>query len=246
MSFPIHLVIPMSGQGTRYRKAGYEMPKPLIPVNGVPMVVRLLRKFPAHWPSHFVIAENHENTGLREVLLRERPHASLHAIEPHTEGPSKAIARALEEIDDDAAVFVSYCDYGFVWDSEEFENFVRESDCDACLVSYRGFHPHYLGKTQYAYSRLEGERVVEVREKGSFTPQREQEFASCGGYYFRTAKILRSALREQLSRDLKVNGEFYTSLTVEALIRSTPNADVRVFEIPGFFQWGTPEDLREL
>jgi NDP-sugar pyrophosphorylase family protein len=130
-----------------------------------------------------------------------------------------------------------------VWDPAHFEEFVRATDCDACLVSYRGFHAHYLSPVPYAYSRMDGERVVEVKEKGWFGPNRELEYASCGAYYFRTATLLAEALEAQEKLGLVLNGESYTSLTVQALLQSKKDAHVRVFEIPYFFQWGTPEDL---
>lgn len=234
----------MSGQGTRYRQAGFTEPKPAIPVNGRPMIARLLDVMPREWPAHFVMATNHLETGLPELLRALRPGARIASVTPNTLGPLAAIRRGLEEIPPSDPVLVSYCDYGMRWDPVAFEQFVRSSECDACVVSYRGFHAHYLTPTPYAYSRLEGERVRQVREKGSFTADRENEYASCGAYYFRTAAILRAALEEQERRELKVNGEFYTSLTVEALLQANPDADVRVFEIEGFFQWGTPADLR--
>lgn len=242
---PIHLLMPMSGQGTRFRAKGYTMPKPLIPVSGTPMVERLLASFPESWPARFVIAQNHVGTGLEELLRSLRPGGTISRIAPHTLGPGHALLSALDSVPDEAPVLVSYCDYGMVWDPAHFERFVRDSDCDACVVSYRGFHPHYLKPQMYAYSRLEGERVVEVREKGCFTSDRENEFASCGAYYFKSARLLRSTLEHQAASGLAMNGELYTSLTVETLLRSDPDADVRVFEIPYFFQWGTPEDLSD-
>ena len=243
-SKPIHLLIPMSGQGRRYRAAGYTEPKPLIPVNGVPMIERLLSNFPAHWPTTFVLAENHRETQLEATLKRNRPQAQIIYIPEHSKGPSYAALAGLEKIPTDAPVFLSYCDYAMVWDNAQFERFVRDSNCDACLVSYRGFHAHYLGATNYAFSRQDGERVVEIREKGNFTSNRENEFASCGAYYFGSAEILREAIEVQSKAGMQLGGEFYTSLTVEALLKSKPDAHVRVFEIPYFFQWGTPEDLR--
>ncbi len=240
----IHLLIPMSGQGTRYREAGYTEPKPLIPVNGRPMISRLLRSFPESWPTHFVMADNHQETKLPSVVQQLRPKSKLHFIPKHTLGPSFAVLKALEQIPDSEAVLVSYCDYGMIWDSSHFEDFVETTQCDACVISYRGFHAHYLSPVKYAYCRLEGERVVEVKEKGWFTDNRENEFCSAGAYYFKSAKLLREAILFQQQNELSLSGEFYTSLTVEAVLRSNPQAQVRVFEIPYFFQWGTPDDLR--
>ena len=240
----LHLLVPMSGQGTRYRKAGYTQPKPLIPVNGVPMIERLLSTFPTHWTPHFVMADNHEETELPALLTRLRPNSTISFIPQHTKGPGEACLAGLKHIPDDAPVLVSYCDYGMVWDPAAFERFVADTECDSCVVSYKGFHAHYLSDVMYAYSRMEGERVVEVKEKGCFTDDREAEYASCGAYYFRSARLLKDALKWQVDANLQINGEYYTSLTVEALLKMEPSSHVRIFEIPGFFQWGTPSDLQ--
>jgi NDP-sugar pyrophosphorylase family protein len=234
----------MSGQGTRYRSAGYKVPKPLIPVSGTPMIERLLGNFPTAWTTCFVLAENHRETALPPLLRRLRPSAKLHFIPVHNKGPGHAVSAGLDSIPENEPVLVSYCDYGMVWDAAAFERFVTTSECDACVVCYRGFHAHYLSDTLYAYCKMAGERVVEIREKGYFTDHREHEFASAGAYYFRSAKLLRQALQAQEQQALLTAGESYTSLTVQALLAMDAGAHVRVFEIPGFFQWGTPQDLQ--
>jgi NDP-sugar pyrophosphorylase family protein len=241
----MHLLIPMSGQGTRYQQMGYNLPKPLIPVNGKPMIERLLEVMPKQWHTHFVVAENHADSGLIATLRDLRPDANIVIIGRHGKGPGHACLAALGDIPPEDPVLVSYCDYGMVWDPVQFERFVEHSECDSCLVSYRGFHAHYINPQTYAYARLVNSRVVEVKEKGSFTDDREQEHASSGAYYFKTARQLKAALDYQIKKDISLNGEYYTSLTVQALLDMEPSSDVRVFEVPAFFQWGTPADLRD-
>lgn len=240
----VQLVIPMSGQGRRFLAAGYTMPKPMVPVAGVPMIERVLACFPYSWPATFILASNHISSGLPELLQRLRPGCRLVFVEPHSRGPGYALEAALPFLDSASPVFVSYCDYGMAFDSAQFEKFVRDSGCDACIVTYRGFHAHYLSPNTYAYARLQGERVVEVREKGSFTNNREDEHASAGGYFFASAELLRRSLEAQKELNLFLGGEAYISLTVQALLATRPDAHVRVFEVPIFFQWGTPEDVR--
>ncbi len=238
----MQLVIPMSGQGRRFQAAGYEVPKPMIPVNGVPIIERLLRRLPERWTPWFVLAENHRDSGLPELLLRLRPNARLRYVAPHSEGPARAVEVVLPELDPAEPLFVSYCDYDHGWDPAAFEDFVRDSAADVVLVTYRGFHAHYTGPQLYAYCRLEGDAVVEVREKGFFTDDREQEHASTGGHYFRTPALLAEGLAAQRELGLVLGGERYLSLTVEALLR-TGSPAVRVFEVPVFFQFGLPADL---
>ena len=177
MNKTIQLLIPMSGQGQRFQDAGYTEPKPLIQISGRPMIERLLADFPTEWPTTFVLAENHASSGLPELLKRLRPSATLLYVPPHKLGPGHAVDAALASgaLDEEAPVFVSYCDYGVVWDARAFERYVRDTDCDACLTCYRGFHAHYLTPQMYAYCRMAGERVVEIREKACFTDDRESE-----------------------------------------------------------------------
>jgi CTP:phosphocholine cytidylyltransferase-like protein len=39
-------LIPMAGEGQRFKDAGFTNPKPLIEVNGLPMIVRALKCLP--------------------------------------------------------------------------------------------------------------------------------------------------------------------------------------------------------
>ena len=249
-SVPIHLMVIMAGHGSRFQRAGYTDPKPLIKVSGVPMIERLLSNYPAHWPTTFLLAEAHRSTSLPSLLTRLRPEASISYLGVETlassslRGPALSALKGLEGITSDCRLLVSYCDFSMVWDSSQFEEFVASTNCDACLISYRGFHAHYLSPLMYAYSRLVGDQVVEIREKGCFTKDREDEYASAGAYYFRSAKELHHALKYQERSGLKLNGEDYLSLTVQHLMTQRPDASVRVFEVGFFRQWGTPTDLQ--
>ena len=66
----INIVIPMAGAGSRFAKAGYKDPKPLIPVHGVPMVklvVDNLKVANAHFI--FIVQREHYNAyGLGEKI----------------------------------------------------------------------------------------------------------------------------------------------------------------------------------
>ena len=53
------IVIPMSGFGERFRRAGYTLPKPLIPVDGKPMIAHVLDLFPGSEDVIFICNEDH-------------------------------------------------------------------------------------------------------------------------------------------------------------------------------------------
>ncbi len=240
------IVIPMSGFGERFRRAGYTIPKPLISVDGKPIVGHVLDLFPNETDVHCICNREHlaqPDWDMRGALERLRPGVKIHAIAPHKLGPVNAAAQILEHLDPARPVAVSYCDFGGRWDWPAFKAFMAESTCDGAVISYTGFHPHMLSCTRYAYSKLDASgRVTDIQEKAPYTDTPMQEWASCGIYCFASGALLAEAVRATLDReDLKLNGEYYMSLAYRPLLER--GADIRVFPLEQFCQWGTPEDL---
>ena len=237
----MQVIIPMSGRGNRFIEAGYTTIKPLIEVDGLPIIDHVINLFPHNVTFTFICAEDHlEGTPLRKILA---PKGKIVGIAPHKKGPVWAVLQGIKEIDKDEPTIVSYCDFSGVWNYNAFVKFVNETQCDGCIPSYRGFHPHSLGPNFYAYLRTTGDRVLEIKEKGAFTNDRMNEFASAGIYYFKSGKLLEKYFSKAVEEKLELNGEFYASLPYNLLIKD--KLDVRVFEMDQFLQWGTPEDLKE-
>lgn len=248
------ILIPMSGFGKRFLRAGYIAPKPLIPVDGRPIISYVLDLFDVSKDRSkacsqdviFICNRIHLETSefqMRETLESLCPTAKIVSIEPHTLGPIHAVLQAADLISDSEAVLVNYCDFTCYWNYEHFLDFLEKTDCDACIPSYRGFHPHMLGSTNYAFIKDDGGRLLDIKEKEPFTDNRMQEFASTGTFYFRSGKILKNYLRRVVEENLNVNGEFYLSLAFRLMAADGLNC--QVYEVQHFMQWGTPEDLAE-
>jgi len=239
----MQVVFVMAGAGWRFRRAGFEVPKPMIQIRGRPMLLRLLDRFPKDWRFVFLCGEEHRASGLPDAVRREIPSAEFAFVEPHRKGPAYTVRQARGAFEDDSPTLLNYCDFDFEWSAEEFEGFARDTACDGAVLCYRGFHPHHFGTNVYAYCRVEDGRILEVREKRSFTEDRRQEFASTGTYYFRTGALAKEACARALERVPSVGGEHYISETYNPLL--SDGLDIRVFEVPRFAQWGTPDDLAD-
>ena len=238
------IFIPMAGFGDRYIRAGFTAPKPLIEVDSMPMIEHIVRSFNSADRMVFGVNRVHaETTELVAVLKRLRPDAQVVVVEPHKDGPIQTVLGCAEAIPDDEDVVLNYCDFGADWDFDDFRNWVDVGRWDGAMTAYRGFHPHSLGPTLYAYMRNDGERVTEVREKHHFTADKFAEYASSGLYYFRHGRDLKRIARELVDRGKRVNGEFYVSMAMQRLI--SEGGRVGVYPLRHFYQWGTPEDLRD-
>jgi len=240
------IVIPMSGFGERFRRAGYDVPKPLIPVDGKPIIQHVVEMFPGATDITFICNRDHladPGYEMRDLLLGIAPTAKIVAVEPHRLGPVHAVMQVLPELDPARPVIVNYCDFTCYWHYDDFLAFVQECGCDGAIPAYRGFHPHSLGSTFYAYMKHEGLWASDIQEKQPFTDRPSEEYASSGTYYFRSARLLAEACETTVAQDLSINGEYYVSLAYKPLMQS--GRKIAVYDLRHFMQWGTPEDLRE-
>lgn len=240
------IIIPMSGFGERFRRAGYSIPKALIEIDGRPIISYVIDMFPGERDFIFICNKQHlddDSYKLEEVLLSYCPSGKIVAIEPHSLGPVHAVNQVEHLIDLHRPVIVNYCDFTCFWDWEHFKKFVNLSQCDGAIPAYKNFHPHLLGSTNYAYMKESDGWVTDIQEKKSFTKNRMDEYASSGTYYFSSGEIMCRAFKNVVKEDLNVAGEYYVSLAFKVLLME--GLGIAVYPIQHFMQWGTPEDVLE-
>jgi dTDP-glucose pyrophosphorylase len=242
----MQLVIPMSGIGKRFLDAGYMTPKPLIEIEGKPVIEHVVEMFPGIERVVFICNREQldmERYRLRETLTRICPHAEIVAIDPHKLGPVFAVLEGRHAIDPDLPTVVNYCDFTCYWDFADFRRFVAETDCDGAIATYTGFHPHMLASTNFAYVRESGGWISDIQEKQPYTATPMQEHASSGTYYFRSGDMAIRYCEAAVREHLEINGEYYASLVYKPMLAD--RLRVAIYELEHFMQWGTPQDMAE-
>lgn len=236
----------MSGFGERFRRAGYTVPKPLIEVEGKPIIAHVVDLFPEETDILFICNEDHLNTPefqMRETLERICPTGRVIGIAPHKLGPIHAVQQIQHLLDPNEPVVINYCDFTCYWDWDHFKSFVLKTKCQGAVPAYKGFHPHTLGTTNYAYMRESDGWMQDIQEKQPFTTNRMEEYASSGTYYFATAHLMMAMFEATVEQNLQVGGEHYVSLAYKPMLAA--GHSTAVYPLQHFMQWGTPEDVRE-
>ena len=165
----------MSGIGKRFIDAGYQDPKPLIKVDGKPIIEHVCNLFPGETKFSFICNAKHlTETNMRDVLSEINPNGNILEIPNHKKGPVYAVQLIEEIIDDEEEIIINYCDFGTYWDYKDFLKHTRERDADGAIPSYKGFHPHMLGSTNYAFMRDKEQWMLEIKEKEPFTDDRTE------------------------------------------------------------------------
>jgi len=243
----VQVIIPMSGEGSRFRAAGYNTIKPLITVDSKPMIEHVVSMFPGDHEFIFICREDHAKVYMLKKYLRALvKNAQIVTIAPHKLGPVYAVVQADKFIRRAEPIILSYCDYYMKWDFNDFISQKQKDQSDGDVICYTGFHPHLLHPNNfYAGCRINAHnQLLEIKEKYSFESDKMKGYHSVGAYYFKTGGIMLDYFTKSLKANLSVNGEFYVSM-VYNLLRED-NLNVTVYDkVLHFCQWGTPVDLSE-
>ncbi len=157
----VRAVLQAGGKGTRLLPASSAIPKPLVPVGGVPMVERLLRQFAGHGIRSVTVITGWLGEQVEAYLgsLRDLPSdLRLDFLrEPHPMGNIGAMSLLPR---DSALLLFAFGDLITDLDFSRLLNLHRASGATATLASHYEAHRLTLGEIT-----VEGTRVVDYKEK---------------------------------------------------------------------------------
>lgn len=234
----LNIVVPMAGRGSRFADAGYALPKPLIPVHGVPMIELVIANLTPAVPHrfHFLIQREHDRAhGLSARLAAWAPGASVTMLDGVTEGAACTVLLARALIDNDAPLIIANCDQYIDADIDAY--IAALGDADGLIMTMWADDP------KWSFVRRDADgRVVQVVEKQVVSNE-----ATVGIYAFRRGRDFVRAAEAMIAADKRVNGEFYVAPAYDALIEA--GARIECFPIgrvgAGMHGIGTPRDLED-
>ena len=228
----MNVLIPMAGAGSRFFKAGYTFPKPLIDVNGKPMIQLVVDNLNVDANFIYVVQKEHrERFNLDTLLNLITPNCKIIEVEGVTEGAACTTLLAAEHIDNDHPLLIANSDQFVEWNSNEFLYKMNEQELDGGIVSFKSTHPKwsFAKVNEYGY-------VTEVAEKNPIS-----DIATVGIYYWARGRDYVKYANEMIANNLRVNNEFYVCPVFNLAIQD--GKKIKTFSIKEMWGLGTPEDL---
>ena len=228
----LNVIIPMAGAGSRFERAGYQLPKPLIDVRGKPMIQVVVENLALEARFIFVVQKAHRAAyHLDGLLQRIAPGCVVVETDGLTEGAACTALLAEPYIDNDAPLFFANSDQFVEWQAVDFMYKMQESDVDGGIVVFHATDP------KWSFARTDDIGVVtQVAEK-----QPISDLATVGYYYWkRGADFVRYA-KQMIARNKRVNNEFYVCPVFNEAIED--GKVLTTFPVQRMWGLGTPEDL---
>ena len=127
----LNIVIPMAGRGSRFSRAGYTMPKPLIEIHGHPMIEYVIRSVTPDCPHRFIflcLKEHMERYDLKQRLESFAPGCVVVPIDTVTEGAACTVLLAEPWIDNDDPMMIANSDQYVDIDINAYLSAMGEAD----------------------------------------------------------------------------------------------------------------------
>lgn len=231
----------MAGEGSRFARAGWTTPKPLIELNGQPLFQHAISSVAADgikMKYSFIVRHEHiEKYNIDKGIKSFLPEASIFSVMKTTRGAVETCLMAESAIADDDAVIVMDCDLEFR--SQKFIEILKEILAQSvdeanggALVSFESNEPRY----SYAALGVDG-YVTRTAEKEVIS-----NHALCGAYFFATGKRFKQIAHQLLNEPEFKKPEYYVSLLYNYLLAD--GEKVRLAPMEEYYSYGTPEELK--
>jgi len=232
----LNVLIPMAGAGSRFQQAGYTFPKPLIDVNGEPMIQVVVGNIGLDANYIFVVQKEHrEKFHLENMLPLIAPdgkNCKVVEVDELTQGAACTALLAKDYINNDSPLFFANSDQWVDWDPVQFMYDMQESDADGGIVIFKATHP----KWSYAAVDMKTGLVTEVAEKNPIS-----DCATVGYYYWKHGSDFVKYAEQMIEKDVRVNNEFYVCPVFNEAIAD--GKKIKTSFAKEMWGLGTPEDL---
>jgi len=228
----LNVLIPMAGAGSRFEKAGYTFPKPLIDVNGKPMIQVVIDNLNIEANYIYVVQKEHRAKYNLDTLLNLiTPGCKIVEVDGLTEGAACTTLLAKEHIDNDAPLLMANSDQFVEWDSNEFMYKMLEQKLDGGFLTFKATHP------KWSFTKVdENGYATELAEKNPIS-----DIAIVGIYYWASGAEYVKYAEQMISKNIRTNNEFYVSPVYNEAIGD--GKKIKPFHIEKMWGLGTPEDL---
>jgi NDP-sugar pyrophosphorylase family protein len=235
----LNIVIPMAGHGSRFSKAGYHDPKPLIPVLGKTMIELVIDNLKPEQDHRFIFicqAEHLHKYPLRDLLKDKSPSCEIIEVNKVTEGAACTVLLAKEYINNGDQLMVANCDQFINININQYLACLKPS-VDGLIMTMKE------NSNKWSYIELNSNnQIIQVVEKEVVSDE-----ATVGIYNYQRGSDFVGAAECMIAKNLRVNNEFYVAPAYNEMIRE--GKKIEFFNIgtlgAGMHGLGTPADLEQ-
>jgi dTDP-glucose pyrophosphorylase len=233
MNTKMNILIPMAGLGSRFQINGYDVPKPLIKVNGTPMIELSIKSLNIEGQYIFITRkyDNDYDVELESILKRVCPDCVILQLADITRGSAETCLAAYDYINNDVPLIITNCDQYLNWNSKEFLD--TASIYDGCVVTYTSDNV----KNSFV-NTIDGV-ASQFAEKSAISNN-----ALVGIHYWHKGSDFIKSAMDMIDNNITTKGEYYIAPTYNFLINDNKRIGIFPLTDGQYHSLGSPEDVK--
>ena len=232
----MNFVIPMAGAGSRFKKAGYKIPKMLLEAHGKTLLEWSVNSLPLELCTNliFIGLEEHKNKYNLENFIKEKYHQynlKFLWLKEITRGQAETVYKAKNLIDYDTDLVIFNIDTFFV--SETLKKNLLKNNIDGVLGAF------ISQEDRFSYAKVgKNGFITETAEKIVIS-----QYALTGLYHFKYPKDFFDVCQKHIENNILYKNEFYIAPMYNDLIKNGKKFIVDLAKEHWIL--GTPEEYNQ-
>ena len=212
------LIIPIVSNSDYFSKEDYFFPKPLIDIDGLPMILKVTQNFEKYMDFDkyiFIMPEFLSNKYSVDSIIKLNTDKKTEFVfkKGETSGALCSSLLSIDKISDNEEIVVANMDEIIEFDLNKIISFYRENFANAGMITFKSNHPRWV------YLNLDDKGKV------SFCAEKKviSNYAGAGFYYFKDKKTFYDASINALFTGNAVGNNFYLSYAINNIILEKGN-----------------------
>ena len=228
----LNVLIPMAGAGSRFEKAGYIFPKPLIEIDNKPMIQWVIESLGINANFIYIVQKEHQKKyNISSILRILSPKCKIIYLDHLTEGAACTSLLAKKYINNSNPLIIANSDQFIEWDSSKAMYNFYTKKIDGGILVFESIHP------KWSYVKTDKKNnVTEVAEKKVISKN-----ATVGVYFWKKGKEYVKYAEQMIKKNIRVKNEFYICPVYNEAINDKKK--IIIDTVDKMWGLGTPEDL---
>lgn len=248
----MNILIPMAGDGNRFKENGYVTPKPLLPTfdrktkQELPMVICATKNLPGAEDERntviFIDRDFHKKQGVEDEIKKYWKAAKFITLDKLTDGQAATCLMAKDIIDNDDELMIGPCDCGMNVNADEFNELKKT--CDCVVFTFTGNDSVTQNPNAYGWMETdEAGNIIKASVKKAISQNPENDPAVTAVFWFKHGKSFVKATEDMIAANDRINNEFYVDEVINFIKKNGLKA--KIFKVDKYFCWGTPKDYED-
>lgn len=233
-------VMPMAGDGARFRSEGFLKPKPLIKVNKSLMFLEAAKTFGLNKNWIFVSRLNEYKKELKKIINNKVRNSKIIYLKKKTKGQADSIFKAKKFIKNNLAnIYVNSCDLFFDYDKKELNSKIKNYDIIIFINKPNKINLNNTNK--YGWVKILNNEIIKSACKKKVSNNPKKDWIIIGSFVFKNKFIFNLILKNLFKKNYKINNEFYLDSAIEIALEL--GLKVSFLKVKNYKSWGTPKEL---